>query len=279
MNLTVEESTTESISPILYHVLAKITPQSNSSDNLQKDIMFITIIVLMIENDFVLLSDNLETAVPVEAIELNQLLKRKSNSGLFEASFSLLEFKSVTLKLIMSPLGAMAVVNAVIKELDNDTYTVCLPISRYVVSPQATSIPLIFRDLRHLSIIFKNKIITPVKSKILNHFGYAGASLIGLPVELIFKIMLYLPIGDILDVSRTCKRLNNVLDNDVLWHNLCTRDFNKFSEFTHKNKWKTEYKTLYKTLIKKKDFRTARAMHDQLDQTDYVSNSIWNVLI
>lgn len=283
MSLTIEESTTESISPILNHILTKLLAEKDPSDLAQKDILFICIIALMIENNFLLINEDLETIELMESYNLEQFLNLKLYSGLYEALFALSGFKTMVLKLIMSPLGAMSLVNIVIKELHNETYTVCLPMNRYVVSPQATSIPMIFQDLKHFSVTVKNKIISPVKSKILHHFGYASASLVGLPEELILKIVLYLPIIDIVNVCRTCHRLSNVIKSRELWRHLCKRDFNSAYENVDERDWKSTYQELYKVKNEKKPmFRLAGTMHDLMEYSDYISyidNPMWDVII
>lgn len=280
---TLEESTTEAISPLLEKIIRKVQSQSNTYESTQKDYMFILIIVLMIENGFLPMDKELVLIRDVELIDSEQLIRWKNTTGVYEAFFAMPGMESFSLKTIMSPLGAMVLLNVVINTLSSETYSVCLPLSRYVVSPQASTIPMIFRDLKHLSTMYRNKILCPVKSRILTELGYPSASLIGLPEEIFLKIMLHLPVYDIVKLSLLCKRLNFLVDNKTLWHELCNRDHNNP---TPANKeWKELYKDLYAAEHNKKlaqASRLAGSMHDYMDYSDFVSyidNPMWDVII
>lgn len=285
MATTLEESSTERVPQLLENILKRITPH-NVNDSIQKDYLFIVILVSMMENGFVLVDD--ECQIIDQASINNKLLSKwKSLSGVYEALYVLYGFKNIPLKVIMSPLGAMVLVNVVISDLDSETYSVCLPVSRYVVSPQATTIPKIFRDLKQFSVTFKNKILTPVKSRILSHHGYASASLIGLPEELLFKIMLNLHVRDVLVVSKTCMTMNMVLQSDILWHDMVKRDFEEDDSVSLSQDldWKEVYKKsyIYKTdQLQRRIPQAAGALHDLMDYSDYVSyidNPMWNVIM
>ncbi|XP_021181304.1 uncharacterized protein LOC110369964 [Helicoverpa armigera] len=284
MDTTLEESTTEKVAPLLHELVNRILAESKTFDSVQKDFLFVLIVVLMIENGFLLVNCNMEVIDLIKSFDIVQLSKWKLPSGTYETTFILSGFKNITLKLIMIPLGATVLVNLVANELNFETYSICLPISRYVVSPQATSIPMIFRDLKHFSTTFKNKTVTAIKSRILSHHGYPSASLIGLPEEVIFKIMQDLSVVDILNLCKTSRRLKAVLEIDSLWYSLCKRDFECNSEAEVGN-WKELYKQLY-VVERDKKLRTqncgAGSMHDYMDYSDYISyidNPLWNVII
>ncbi|KAH9643882.1 hypothetical protein HF086_012757 [Spodoptera exigua] len=284
MDITLEESTTEKIAPLLHELVKRILNESKTYDSVQKDFLFILIIVLMIENGFLLVSEDKEVVDPMTSFNVVQLSKWKSPSGVYKATFIMSGFKNITIKLIMCPLGATVLVNLVINELNFDTYSICIPISRYVVSPQATSIPMIFRDLKHFSTTFKNKTVSAVKSRILSHHGYASASLMGLPEEVLFNIMMNLPVFDILNVSKVNTRLKALLESDSLWYYLCKRDFKNNVQTDDRN-WKELYKKLYVAEQDKRlrsRNRGAGSMHDYMDYSDYISyidNPLWNVII
>ncbi|XP_035436864.2 uncharacterized protein LOC118267154 [Spodoptera frugiperda] len=284
MEITLEESNTENIAPLLHEFVKRILKESKTYDSIQKDFLFVMIIVLMIENGFLLVSEDNEVMDPMASFSVVQLSKWKSPSGIYEATFIMSGFKNITLKLIMSPLGATVLVNLVINELNYDTYSICIPISRYVVSPQATSIPMIFRDLKHFSTTFKNKTVSAVKSRILSHHGYASASLMGLPEEVLLNIMINLPVIDIINVCKANTRLKVLLESDSLWYSLCKRDF-RTDLPTDGRSWKELYKQNYITEQDKKlrsRNRGAGSMHDYMDYSDYVSyidNPLWNVII
>lgn len=284
MEITLEESTTEQISPLLQEMVKRILSESRSYDSIQKDFLFVLTVVLMVENGFLLVDSDMEVIDPQKSFDTAQLSKWKSRSGIYETTFIMSGFKRMPLKLIMSPLGATVLVNLVINELNFETYSICVPISRYVVSPQATSIPMIFRDLKHFSTSFKNKTVSAIKSTILSHHGYASASLIGLPEEVLTKIMLYLTVGEILNCCKTSTRLKVLLESDSLWYSLCKRDF-ECTFNTDVRNWKELYMKLY-VAERDKNSRThsqgAGSMHDYMDYSDYISyidNPLWNVII
>lgn len=284
MNFTLEQSTTEKISPILDEIMQRIISEKEPNDSSQKDFLFVLLTVLMIENGMFPLDDDSEMISSIDRINYKQLTKWKTPLGLMDASFLLNKFEKLPLKLVMSPLGAAVLVNVIITDLDNETYSVCLPVSRYVVSPQASTIPMIFRDLKHLSMLFKNKIVTPVKSRILDHCGYPSASLKGMPEEVFFKIILYLNVTDIINVAQTSRKMQMLLENEILWHELYKRDFENVLP-PEGSDWKTLYRDKY---VMNKDerlrarHRGAGTMHDNMDYSDYVSyidNPMWNVVI
>lgn len=285
MTLTLEESTTERVPQLLEEILKRVTPQF-ITDSIQKDYLFIVIIVSMIENGFVLVDSDCHV-IDHNLIDTKQLSEWKSQSGVCEALFILYGFKNISLKLIMSPLGAMVLVNVVIIDLDSETYSVCLPVSRFVVSPQATTIPMIFRDLKQFSLTFKNKILAAVKSRILSHHGYPSASLIGLPDELLYNIMLNLNVKDVLNVSKTCMTLHLVLQSDILWHDMVKRDFREDHDVSQPEglDWKEIYKKSHICHFdqpQRRSQQAAGALHDFMDYSDYVSyidNPMWNVII
>lgn len=102
MTLTLEESTTERVPQLLEEILKRVTPQF-ITDSIQKDYLFIVIIVSMIENGFVLVDSDCHV-IDHNLIDTKQLSEWKSQSGVCEALFILYGFKNISLKLIMSPL-------------------------------------------------------------------------------------------------------------------------------------------------------------------------------
>lgn len=282
MNLKIEESTTERVSHPLHEIVERVLSQSNSLDSMQRDLFFIVIVVLMLENGFLPLDQGTEIKDPATFINLQKLHSWKSTDGIYETYFILSGFNHLPLKLILSPLGATVLVNAKVEGMQEAIYSVGLPISRYVVSPQASTVPMKFRDLKHLSLTFKNKILSPVKSRILSQCGYPSGSLIGLPDELLRKIIMNLPIIDVINVRRSCHRLNNIFDSQDLWHNLFKRDFNT-SDGDSAN-WIELYKHSYKLQqdgIRGRRNHAAGSLHDYMDHSDYMSyvdNPLWDVL-
>ncbi|KAM3963570.1 F-box only protein 7-like [Aphomia sociella] len=265
MNFSLEESTTDKVPLLLEDILNRVKARSQPNVLLQKDVFFILIIVLMVENGFIPITEECECVDIMSYVELL--------SGT-EAKFVMVGFPNTPLKLIMSPLGAMVLLNIVIGELNLATYSICLPISRYIVSLQASTIPMMFRDLRNLSFTFKNNMLVPVKSRILSHHGYPSASLVGLPEEVFYKIMLYLPVKDVTNISKTCNRLQMLVGNDSLWRDMFRRDFSE--QQLDSNDWKALY---IQTFITRRDENLRRARRNYIDNYGhYVDNYMWHII-
>ncbi|XP_059054296.1 uncharacterized protein LOC131848446 [Achroia grisella] len=265
MNFALEECTTEKIPLVLENIIKTLIGRSQPNDLSQKDLFFILIITLMVENGFMPITDEFK------CMDIKSYLEMFSGQ---EAKFVLMGFQNIPVKLIMSPLGAMVLLNVVINELKIDTYSICLPVSRYIVSVQASSIPMMFRDLKHLTFNFKNKIIVPVKSKIISHSGYPSASLIGLPQEVYYKILLYLPLNDIINVSKTCGRLHMLGTNESLWHDMIKRDFNELQ--SDRQDWRALYKDIF--ISKENDKLRQYRQNYENNYLDFTfNNNMWHL--
>ena len=61
--------------------------------------------------------------------------------------------------------------------------------------------------------------------------------MIGLPNEIKLRLAKYLPIKSLLNLQGTCRDIHNTLNDNLLWHDLCIRDFEKAGkkEFLKKN--------------------------------------------
>ncbi|XP_068629998.1 F-box only protein 7-like [Battus philenor] len=245
MSLKLEDSTTEKITPLLDKLSREVLSQNIAIEAIQNDLFYVLIIVLMLENGFVPETNDSAVLDHVNSYNVRHFTPGKLQSGQYETQFVMAGFPDLSLKLIISPLGALMLINVIFNGMNSETYTVCLPISRYVVSPRASTIPLIFRDLKHLSVTFKNKVLSAVKSKILSFYGYPSASLVGLPDEiLMFNVLLYLPIADVLNVSKTCKRLKAVVGIECLWREMYKRDFKNLTPCLTSN-WRKLYQEKY----------------------------------
>ncbi|KAG7307246.1 hypothetical protein JYU34_007406 [Plutella xylostella] len=283
MKITLEESTTEVVTLPLQKIVERILSENNSVESLQKDLLLVVIIVLMMENGFLPMENGVEIENPIESIDFKKIRSWRSPLGTYETIFMLNGVPSIPIKVIMSPLGAMVMINASIDVFNGETYSVCLPISKYIVSPQASSVPMIFRDLKHFSFMVNDKVVAAVKSRVLSYCGYPSASLLGLPDDLLFKILLYLPINDVITMRKSCKTMHTVMDSENLWHKLFKRDYKQYTNSTN-GSWMELYKTTY--LI---DVDTARrtrqhragSLHDHMDYSDFMShieNPFWDII-
>ncbi|XP_038215981.1 uncharacterized protein LOC119835304 [Zerene cesonia] len=281
MNFPLEDSTTEDVPNLLKAIIEQLLSKKVEKDLMQKDVFFVLILTLMLENGFMPVKYEASSLDSSSDLDVNKLSQLKKESGIYKETFLLMGFHDVTVDVIMSPVGSTVIVNAIINDISSELYSVCLPLSRYVVSTQASTIPMMFRDLKHLSCLFKSKIVCPVKNSILNFCGYPSASLVGIPDDIFFSLMMFLNVQDILNVSKTCKRLNVLLENDSLWHALCKRDFKNFTE-SDPCDWRKIYVEAYKAEQEKKVPRFAGTIHDFMDISDmvsYIDNPLWGEII
>lgn len=288
MNFKIEDSTKEKVPSKFEEIIKNITRKrsTHSLESIRKDLFLALVVYIMTENGFVPVFQKTVENCSENNIDTDKISGLTLDTEKCEIDFILVGFDDITVKLILCPLGMTVLVNIFISDVNSDVYSVCFSINQYVVSPEAFIVPMIFRNLKHFSNIFKNKIITPVKSSIHNFYGYSSASLLGLPEELLFNIFLRLPINDIINVSQTCKKLALLLKNRSFWHKLLLRDF-KNELVGDKDDLKKIYKDAY---IAEQESRQRSSqlhcrtgtLHDLMDLSDFVSyidNPLWDVII
>lgn len=83
---------------------------------------------------------------------------------------------------------------------------------------------LAFKDARRLADAFRETMVAPVVCGIYRRYGFSHASLVGIPHEVTLKILHCLPAAGVCAVSQTCRSLNSVCQDDMLWQHLYARD-------------------------------------------------------
>lgn len=203
----IEDYSNAEVSPVIANVVEKLLSQKDPWDILQKDVFFILIIALMLENDYVLCIDDEEC----HASQIyDNLQKWKYPGGFLNITFFLNGFKEVMCQIIVAPIGSVVLVNVILPQFNTETYSTCIELNKYV-HPQRLPYPKLFHNLKLISIIFKDHIATPVKSRILSHYGYSSASLIGLPEDVFPYILSKLSYIDLCNLSEMCWRLRNII--------------------------------------------------------------------
>ncbi|XP_026752494.1 uncharacterized protein LOC113512777 [Galleria mellonella] len=225
--------------------IKKIMETLIKPNNLKQDMLFALLLVIMKENDFIQLE---AIGKKVISIEDYLLCMRQKDIGLYESVFVLNGFNDTPLKIIACPLNDAILINATIPQLYKETYSICLKLSSYVISSDL-GIPASFYNLDELVLTFKDKILNPIKSGILNYHNYPSTNLSGLPEDVLNQIIMKLPIKDVIALSKSCKRIHVVIDNERLWSDLFKRDFKDKYQFGS-NDWFNKYKEEY---ISKKD--------------------------
>lgn len=208
--------------------------------SLKNELFFALLLVLMKENNFVLIERYEGDAISIKDYIL-QL--RTKTSRQYNALFKL-NGKDLHVRVIASFLNDIVLINAIILELFNETFSLCLLTYRYMSLSEQFDIPTKFMNLEELTLLFKDKIITSVKSVVLNYYNTPGCSFGGIPEEVAHEIMIRLPVSDIVNIAKTCKRLSDIVKQDSLWCRLLKRDFPKETKDAEKCFFET-YKELY----------------------------------
>lgn len=237
----------EQISSTFSHIICDFT-EDEVKKNLKYDLFYFLIIILFMENDFSPISEDMYKDNVLISSELLKSWKGQENT--LETIIYLKNFNS-KIKLIFTPIGNLILINVILKDINSDTYTVCVPIDKYVLLSLSEDLSKVFQNVEHISKILKNNIVCPVKSAILTSFGYPSGSFIGLPPEVIRKILFKLNILDIVHLCKTSKRLNCLINDNNIWHDLFKRDFKHSYEIKLKKKacqnvdWKVAYRNEY----------------------------------
>lgn len=247
----------------------------------KQDLLFSLLLLLMKENDFRLLKGIGSDTISI--VDYIVLMKRCKT--LHEAIFLLKGYENVTVKLIMSPINDIILINATLLEICAETYSICFLIGRYFIAQgSAFNIPTSFANIDELSIIFKDKIIAPIKNTILNYNSTPGCALCGLPVDILHLILIRLPLKDVLNLSESCKRINGIVNEDCLWSHLYGRDFPGKHKCDEKG-WRDMYKELYALRLKEEREREMRSSVRPVDRIDrfmprnFTADSRWEVIL
>lgn len=250
-------------------------------EDLRRDMLVALLYIIMKENGFLLLK-----GIGKKPIDIADyiLAHRENDEYAHESVFVLKKFNDTPMKMIVCPLNDTILINVTIPEMYKETYSLCLKLSRYVVTSQL-GIPSDLTNLHELFVLFKDKIVTPIKSSILNYHSRPSGNLSGLPEDVLSHIILWLPIKDVLNLSESCKRICDIVNTDSLWYLLYRRDFPD----KHKSEggdWREIYKGLYK-LKQEAKFQPARNVSvgsfqefaELPDFMRHVSDSRWEVIL
>lgn len=247
----------------------------------KQDLLFSLLLVLMKENDFRLLKEIGNDTISI--VDYIVLMKRCKT--IHEAVLLLRGYENITVKLIMSPMNDVILINATLLEISSQTYSTCFPIGRYFMSRGSTfNIPTSFANIDQLSILFKDKIITPIKNTILKYNSVPGCALCGLPVDILHLILIRLPLKDVLNLSASCKRINGIVNEDCLWSHLYGRDFPGKHKCEEKG-WRDMYKEVYFLKLKEEREREILNMVLSVERVDrfmprnFTADSRWEVIL
>ncbi|XP_032520117.2 uncharacterized protein LOC116772152 [Danaus plexippus] len=211
---------TERIPPQFHRTVNTLIETLIKPDRLQRDLFFALLLILMKESDFVLQKGNKDDTDILDHI----VHLRNRENGSHEADFVLRKFTSTPIKFIATTVSDLILVNAMVPEINCFTQSLCLLKDKYIPLT-IFGLPEKFSYMDELCTLFKDYIVTPVKSTILSYYNYSSASLSGLPSKLVYDILIELSIRDIVKISETCKKIYNIVNSDVFWYHLMKRDF------------------------------------------------------
>lgn len=244
----------------------------------KQDLLFSLLLVLMKENDFQLLREIGNDTISI--VDYIVLMKRCKT--IHEAVFLLKGYENITVKLIMSPMHDVILINATLLEICAETYSTCFPISRYFISRgSAFNMPTSFANIDEFAILFKDKIIAPITNTILNYNSTPGCALCGLPVDILHLILIRLPLKDVLNLSESCKRINGIVNEDCLWSHFYGRDFPGKHKCGEKG-WRDMYKEVYSQKLKEereREMLNTEERDDRFMLRNFTANSRWEVIL
>lgn len=247
---------------------------------LKRDLFFALLLTVMNENDFQLLK-----GIGEEGIGIVDYIVSKSglNNDIYSALFILKGYANSKTRLIMCPMDDLVLITTSLPDMCSETYSICLPIDRYVKTTQLR-IPMNCVNLNELRSYVKEKIVSPIRCKLINYNNNPSGALSGLPSDVLHQIIVSLPIRDVLNLSESCRRINSVVNEDGVWSHLYNRDFPDCK--TDGTEWQEMYKEIYIMKQEEKFKLTSNVgteiFEEFIELSDYlrcVPDSRWDVIL
>ncbi|CAF1097175.1 unnamed protein product [Adineta steineri] len=143
----------------------------------------------------------------------------------------LCEEERIRCSLAIMKTDSVVTIDGVVNSISQACGKLSFHIANYLhTQKEAIALNAIFpyHDLRNLSRLFKDNIANRLLCKLLEESGQrSNATLIGLPNEIKLRLAKYLPIKSLHALQLTCRDIYNTLNDNLLWHDLCIRDFDK----------------------------------------------------
>lgn len=148
-----------------------------------------------------------------------------SSSVVYKYKFQPVGYEGCCCQLVARVTPDLMLVN-LISQKTNFAFSKCYPIKKYVPLPNASSTLSKFRHLKLLQISMWNDIIMPARSYELVAAGFANGSLVGLPDEIIYRIMMFLGGISTAYLSLVSRRFRRISQCAALWRIFVSRDCN-----------------------------------------------------
>ncbi|KAK3751533.1 hypothetical protein QZH41_019427, partial [Actinostola sp. cb2023] len=109
----------------------------------------------------------------------------------------------------------------------------------------------VYKNLQRLSLAVKDQLAYPLLSSMRHELNLEEIyGFMALPTEVKLMVLCLLPVKDILNMSATCREIQAISSDHILWQHLCFRDFGLLTKGRYST-WKMEYKRHYKDIVER----------------------------
>ncbi|CAF3214162.1 unnamed protein product [Rotaria socialis] len=242
--LTLDEVRDLQAYPISMHRLV-----DSSQPETDFDYIAIVIHALMLESGFQMDTENNYDI---------RIARKSSTFYVIRYRHKLCDKERVTCSLAIMKTDALVTIDGVVNSISQACGKLSFNMANYLhTQKEAAGLNAIFpyHHLRDLSRSFKDNLANRLLCKLLEESGQrSSATLIGLPNEIKLRLGKYLPIKSLLALQSTCRDIHNTLNDNLFWHDLCVRDFDKTAiisasstteNSSNEKNWHKLYLTIY----------------------------------
>ncbi|UJR09741.1 hypothetical protein I4U23_013970 [Adineta vaga] len=215
--LTLDEVRDLRTYPVVMHRLVEYSHPENDFD-----FIVLALHALMLESGFQMDTDN-----------DYDLTKTRKSSTFYVIRYrhKLCEEERIRCSLAIMKTDSLVTIDGVVNSISQACGKLSFNIANYLYTQKeamALNAVLPYHDLQNLSRSFKDNLANRLLCKLLEESGQrSSATLVGLPNEIKLRLAKYLPIKSLLALQATCRDIHNTLNDNLLWHDLCIRDFEK----------------------------------------------------
>ncbi|CAM4892348.1 unnamed protein product [Rotaria socialis] len=241
--LTLDEVRDLQAYPISMHRLV-----DSSQPETDFDYIAIVIHALMLESGFQMDTENNYDI---------RIARKSSTFYVIRYRHKLCDKERVTCSLAIMKTDALVTIDGVVNSISQACGKLSFNMANYLHTQKEAGLNAIFpyHHLRDLSRSFKDNLANRLLCKLLEESGQrSSATLIGLPNEIKLRLGKYLPIKSLLALQSTCRDIHNTLNDNLFWHDLCVRDFDKTAiisasstteNSSNEKNWHKLYLTIY----------------------------------
>ncbi|CAF0813893.1 unnamed protein product [Rotaria sp. Silwood1] len=201
---------------LIYHLVECSQPETDF------DYIVIVIHALMLESGFQMDAEN----------NYDLKIARKSSTFyVIRYRHKLCEKECIRCSLAIMKTDSLVTIDGVVNSISQACGKLSFNIGNYLYTQkEAMALNAVFpyHNLLDLSRLFKDNLANRLLCKLLEESGQrSSATLIGLPNEIKLRLGKYLSIKSLLALQSTCRDIHNTLNDNLFWHDLCIRDFDK----------------------------------------------------